>query len=418
MFGWNRRVALAFTAALVAACGDDPEGIQPSGDDQTTLQTALSGLDDGDTIVIGAGTFTLTDVLNVSGKADVTIRGQGMDETVLDFAGQAVGGAGLDLTNMERVVVENLSIVDARGNGLRVRGSDGVVIRGVRAGWTAEGSTDNGKYAIYPVQSSNVLVEDSEALNSADAGFYMGQVTNGIMRNNVARGNVAGFEVENSVNCEVHDNLAEDNTGGILVFELPGLMMQGSGTLVRDNVVRMNDRANFGEPESTVGLIPAGTGIFILAANDVEIRGNDISLNRSLGVAVISYDTLLALEMEASTGDPDYDTLAENIWIHDNQMTDNGLDPGSLGDPLAILLGLVSAYTGEPTPDDLEDVVWDGFYPEAQGPSTLCLGDTPPTFVNLDAAGIVEMDPVVSRDTAPHECNGVPRPPVVLPFEG
>jgi len=418
VFGWKRWAAPLLLGVLGLACGDDAEGIQPSADDQTTLQTALTGLEDGDELVLGAGTFRLTDVLGVNGKADVVIRGQGMDETILDFSGQEVGGAGLDLTNMERVVVSDLSIMDAEGNGLRIRGSDGVVIRNVRAGWTAESSTDNGKYAIYPVQCQNVLVEGSEALNSADAGFYMGQVTNGIMRNNVARGNVAGFEVENSVNCEVHDNLAEDNTGGILVFELPGLPMQGAGTLVRDNEVRANDRANFGEPGSTVGLIPAGTGIFILAANDVEIRDNVIADNRSIGVAVISYDTLLALEGEASTGDPDYDTLSEDIWIHDNEMTDNGLEPGSSGDALAMILGLIQAFTGEPFPEDLEDVVYDGFYPEDAGPETLCLSSDPPTFIDIDAAGLVMEDPVISRDPTPHLCDGTPRPSVTLAFEG
>ncbi len=412
--------------ALVAlSCGDGP-GISPSGDDQTTLQTALIEAIDGDVVELGSGTFRLTDVLEVSGKTDVTIRGQGMDATTLDFSGQEVGGAGLDLTNMTRVVVEDLAIMDAQGNGLRVNGSDGVVIRNVRAGWTNESDTENGKYAIYPVQSANVLVEGSEALNSSDAGFYMGQVTNGIMRNNVARGNVAGFEVENSINCEVYENLAEDNTGGILVFELPGLPMQGAGTLVRDNESRANNRANFGEPGSTVGLVPAGTGVFILAANDVEVRDNVIADNRSLGVAVISYDTLLALEGSTDTGDPDYDTLSEDIWIHGNELTNNGTDPGTPGDPIQMLLGFITAFTDEPPVEDLEDVVSDGFFPADPGPGTLCLGTTDlPTFIDLDVEGVAAeangeaTRPIeISRDTTPHECEGTPRPSVTLDFEG
>lgn len=419
------RLFSAILLVLAASCGDGP-GIQPSGDDQTRLQAAFIEALDGDVVELGSGTFTLTDVLEVSGKTDLTIRGQGMDETVLDFSGQTVGGAGLDLTNMTRVVIEDLAIMDAQGNGLRINGSDGVVIRRVRAGWTNESDTENGKYAIYPVQSDNVLVEDSEAFNSSDAGFYMGQVTNGIMRNNVARGNVAGFEVENSINCEVYDNLAEDNTGGILVFELPGLPMNGAGTLVRDNEARANNRENFGEPGSTVGLIPAGTGIFILAANDVELRDNVIADNRTLGVAVVSYDTLLAIEGEESTGDPDYDTLSEDIYIHDNEMTNNGTDPGTPGDAIQMLLGFIMAFTDETFTDGLEDVVFDGFYPEAKGPETLCLGSgAAPPFIDLDvanvaleangdASGVID----ISRDATPHQCDGTPRPSVTLDFEG
>ncbi len=413
-------------ALLVVSCGDGGPGISPSDDDQTTLQAALIEAQDGDVVELGSGIFTLTDVLEVTGKSDLTIRGQGMDETVLDFSGQTVGGAGLDLTNMTRVVVEDLAIMDAQGNGLRINGSDGVVVRNVRAGWTNESDTENGKYAIYPVQSSNVLVEGSEALNSSDAGFYMGQVTNGIMRNNVARGNVAGFEVENSVNCEVYDNLAEDNTGGILVFELPGLPMNGAGTLVRDNIARENNRGNFGEPGSTVGLIPAGTGVFILAANDVEVRNNVIADNRTLGVGVISYETVLAVEGESGTGDPDYDTLSEDIYIHDNELTNNGTDPGTPGDAISILFGVIESFTDETYPEDLEDVVFDGFYPEAAGPGTLCLGTTDlPTFIDIDVEAVAAQangepirDIVLSRDTAPHECDGTPRPSVTLDFEG
>jgi len=412
-------------ALLVFSCGDGP-GISPSGDDQTVLQTALIDVADGEVVELGSGTFVLTDVLEVSGKTDVTIRGQGMDRTVLDFSRQEVGGAGLDLTNMTRVVVEDLAIMDAQGNGLRINGSDGVVVRNVRAGWTNESDTENGKYAIYPVQSDNVLVEDSEALNSSDAGFYMGQVTNGVMRNNIARGNVAGFEVENSINCEVVGNLAEDNTGGILVFELPGLPMNGAGTLVRDNEARANNRANFGESGSTVGLIPAGTGVFILAANDVEVRDNVIADNRTLGVGVISYDTVLAIESEEGTGDPDYDTLSEDIYIHSNELTNNGTDPGTPGDAIQMLLGFITSFTDETFDDGLETVVFDGFYPEATGPGTLCLGTSDlPTFIDIDVEGVAAeangeaARPIeVSRDTTPHECAGTPRPSVTLEFEG
>ena len=416
---------LSCVALVLSACGDDGPGIQPGSDDQTTLQAAFIEAIDGDVVELGSGTFVLTDVLEVTGKTDLTIRGQGMDDTVLDFSAQTVGGAGLDLTNMTRVIVEDLTIMDAQGNGLRINGSDGVVVRRVRAGWTNESDTENGKYAIYPVQSSNVLVEGSEALNSSDAGFYMGQVTNGIMRDNVARGNVAGFEVENSVNCEVYDNLAEDNTGGILVFELPGLPMNGAGTLVRDNEARANNRANFGEPGSTVGLIPAGTGIFILAANDVEIRNNVIADNRTLGVGVISYDTVLAVEGESSTGDPDYDTLSEDIYIHDNELSNNGTDPGTPGDAIQMLLGFIMAFTDETFPDGLPDVVFDGFFPEAAGLGTLCLGSSPAPFVDIDVEGVaaeangMATRPIeISRDTTPHECEGTPRPSVTIDFEG
>jgi hypothetical protein len=118
---------------LTSACSDAIT-IDPGDDDQTAIQTAFIDVADGQVIELGAGTFTLTDALEMSNRADVTLRGAGMDETVLDFSGQQTGGAGIDMLNMTNVVIEDLAIVDAAGNGLRISSSDGVVIRRVRAG--------------------------------------------------------------------------------------------------------------------------------------------------------------------------------------------------------------------------------------------------------------------------------------------
>ena len=43
------------------------------------------------------------------------------------------------------------------------------------------------------------------------------------MRNTEAYFNVAGIEIENSYYADVYDNVAENNTAGILVFDLPDL---------------------------------------------------------------------------------------------------------------------------------------------------------------------------------------------------
>lgn len=258
---------------LVVACNSKPAGcddyVQPGNDDQTAIQTALVYAEDGHTVCLAPGTFHLTDPLEVSGLTDFTLRGDATDTTLLDFTGQAAGGTGIDMMNMTRVVVSDLTIHNAAGNGLRINGGDQVVVRRVIAGWTDD-VVHPGKYAIYPVSSNNVLVEDSEAFGSADSGIYIGQTENCIVRGNHAHGNVAGIEIENSTNCEVMDNDADDNVGGILVFELPDLERHGAGTLVHDNRITDNNRDNFAEG-GIVQNVPRGTGMFILAANDVEI---------------------------------------------------------------------------------------------------------------------------------------------------
>lgn len=409
---------------LFLGCGGEslPDGcdflISPGEDDQTAIQAAFIDAADGETVCLDEGTFTLSDPLEISGRTDFTLRGAGAGATILDFSSQATGGAGIDMMGMTRLVVEEFKILDAQGNGLRINASEDLVIRHVHAGWTTPADPNSGKYAIYPVSSTHVLVEDCVAYNSADAGIYIGQVTGCIVRRNEAYGNVAGIEIENSAACEVYENEAHDNTGGLLVFELPGLPMTGGGTLVRNNDIRDNNLLNFGDPGSVVGLVPTGTGLFVLAAHDVEVRDNTIENNRSLGVAVISYATILALE--ESPAPEDYDPFISGIFVHDNSYMDNGGMPGSRidGQPDALqeLAGAIELFGGE-TIATLENVVFDGFLPPGGDATELCLGETPATFRDL-AVPTLEEEYMGSTDSTPHVCTHEPQPAITLPFEG
>ncbi len=412
---------------LAIACGPSaPEGcdqfVTPGGDDQTAIQTALIDAGDGDTVCLGAGTFTLTDPIEISNLSDFTLKGAGMDQTTLNFDGQAAGGTGIDMMNMTRVVVADLAIRDAAGNGLRIIGSDQVVVRRVSSGWTHAEAGTNGKYAIYPVSSTNVLVDESEAFGSADAGIYVGQTENCVVRNSHAHGNVAGIEIENSLNCEVFGNDATGNVGGILVFELPDLAKHGGGTLVHDNTITDNNLYNFAEG-GTVTYVPRGTGMFILAANDVEIRDNTITGNEGAGLAVISWGTAEALGVGTAT-DPTYDPWTEGIDVHDNTFQNNGTMPGGDGsdadDPLWQVRALLIAQ-GFDVSAGLETIVWDSLVKDGSQPSdVLCIqnnGDA--TFRSLDVVNLVNMtSPMSNTDVTPHDCTMDPRPAVTRPFEG
>ena len=62
---------------------------------------------------------------------------------------------------------------------------------------------------------------------ASDAGIYVGQSKNIVVKRSKAEFNVAGIEIENSMNADVHDNLSTHNAGGILIFDLPNLPQQG-----------------------------------------------------------------------------------------------------------------------------------------------------------------------------------------------
>ena len=124
-----------------------------------------------------------------------------MDKTVLSFKGQSSGAEGIKITNSKNITLEDFAIEDAVGDNLKISDSDSVVMRRIRSAWTGEVSVENGAYALYPVLSTNVLIEECEAIGSSDAGIYVGQSNDVIIRNNKAFYNVAGIESENSIQC-------------------------------------------------------------------------------------------------------------------------------------------------------------------------------------------------------------------------
>lgn len=135
-----------------------------------------------------------------------------------------------------------------------MKGSDGVIIRRLATVWETDYQPTNGAYGVYPVECKNILIEDSFVQGSADAGIYVGQSEDIVVRNNIAIKNVAGIEIENSKRADVYGNLAEGNTGGILIFDLPiGNGIYGAGVRVFDNEVIANNAPNFANKSAFAG---------------------------------------------------------------------------------------------------------------------------------------------------------------------
>ncbi len=156
-----------------------------------------------------------------------------------------------------------------------------------------------------------------------DAGLYVGQSKDIVVRGNRVYGNVTGIEIENSVNAVVEDNDVTDNAGGILVFGLPNVPSKvARHCRVVGNRVVENNHENFADSTAIVAGVPSGTGIMIMAADDVEVAGNEIRGNNSVGVAVVGLDSQFGEGSEY-----DVDPTPERCWIHDNAMADNGGAP-------------------------------------------------------------------------------------------
>ena len=386
----------AALGTLLASCGETPPAEPPLSFEES-LQQQLIQAQPGDIIEIPAGTHELTRglSLNVSG---VTIRGQGMDTSVLSFRNQVQGAEGL-LVRADDFSIEDLAIEDTVGDALKINDSENVTIRNVRTEWTGGPLTSNGAYGIYPVQSSNVLIDGAVAIGASDAGIYVGQSTRIIVRNSRAEYNVAGIEIENSTFADVHNNVATNNTGGILVFDLPNLPVQGGrNTRVFNNQINNNNTANFAPEGNIVGTVPAGTGLMILANDSIEVFGNDFVDNNSANVLIASY-LITGLEVD----DENYDPFPEAIYLHDNNFSGGGTQPDS--EPLTML----QQATGQAIPN----VVWDGtLLPGRTATDILCLeNNTGESFVNLDAMNAFAAP---SFDPAVHRCAMDPLSEILL----
>ena len=87
---------------------------------------------------------------------------------------------------------------NSKGYGIKVQDTDGITFVNIKAEWTGEPKKSNGAYALYPVKSENILVDGCIAIGASDAGIYVGQSKNIIVRNSEAYNNVAGIEIEDN----------------------------------------------------------------------------------------------------------------------------------------------------------------------------------------------------------------------------
>ncbi|MGS1078017.1 parallel beta-helix domain-containing protein [Pseudoxanthomonas beigongshangi] len=403
----QRTMLMAGLALALAACQPKtdeqvPKADAASADFAQKLHERLLDAKPGDVIEIPAGTYHFDRSLTL--RADgVTLRGAGMDKTVLSFKGQKAGAEGL-LVNGDDFAIEHLTIQDSKGDGLKISESENITIRGVKVEWTGGPSTKNGAYGLYPVLTRNVLIEDSVSIGASDAGIYVGQSDGVIVRRSRAEKNVAGIEIENTINADVYDNVATGNTGGILVFNMPGLKQQGGNIRVFNNKVIANNHENFGAKGTPVASVPAGSGIVVNSNDDIEIFGNEIRDNATTNIIISSvYSTGYKDSSKSETFDP----YPERVYVHGNTLSGGGDSPDGF-DLKALKMAMYGLRGNFP------DVLWDGYYNkdrkvdgQARGPE-ICLRDVS-GVINADGPGGYKSP---SKDTQSFQCE-LPRLPAV-----
>ncbi len=381
----------------------------PSASD-SDVQGAMIEMEDGDTIYFSQGSYVFTSMLSIDDKSHIVIMGDGRGNTTLSFKGQSSGAQSLYGTNLTWTLFRDFTIAEPPGDGIKVKDSDGITFLRVGVAHLHSPDSTNGGYGLYPVTCKNVLIDDCYVFGTSDAGIYVGQSEQVIVRNSEVEGNVAGLEIENCINADVYNNHAHDNAGGILVFDLPDLPVIKNGHTIRvfNNTVVSNDLVNFALAGNIVASVPTGTGIMLLAAKNVEVFNNTITENNVMDIGIITYNSLVALNGLLLT-DTVYVSYTKEINIHNNIISSSATYPQVLN-PIADLL--VNTLFGG---GDVPEILFDGFvHPDFVNDSTkgICIKDNgSAVFSNLD---IPNFFAGLSLDVSSHLCTQSPLPVVIV----
>jgi parallel beta-helix repeat protein len=369
-------------------------------DIQKKLQRQLITAEDGAVIELPPGTFQLSSTLSLEGKKKILIKGAGMDKTILSFKGQTEGAEGLRVSNASDITIRDLTVQDTKGDGIKTMNVTGIAFKQVKVEWTGPPAKENGAYGLYPVQCQQVLIDSCTAIGASDAGLYIGQSKDIVVRNSIARHNVAGIEIENSLHAEVYQNEAYENTGGILVFDLPDLVQKKGGYVkVYNNNIHHNNFPNFAPKGNTVAKVPAGTGVMVLATNHVEVFDNKIHYNNSAGTAIISY-----FMTENPIKDSTYMPYPATVYIHGNDYLREKVrfqGKGRMG-----MLFRFKLRFGKNVPHIIYDGIlnkeWTGPDGQYKSEYRICIGpNNNASFANLDAGNKFKN---VSHDMQPYNC--------------
>jgi parallel beta-helix repeat protein len=288
----------------------------------TSIQAAVDLANPGDTVRVPPGVYH--ENVRVA-KNNITINGS--SGAILDGTG-LTGDSGITVQSL----TPSLRIDGFTLSGLQIRNysGNGVLLIEVDNFQIDHGQyVNNDEYGIFPILCSHGLVEFNQVAGSDDTGIYIGQSHDALIRQNHVSDCTVGIDVENSSNVIVQDNWASDNTIGMTAEVFPGL----TETVTTDiqiirNIFRSNNRPNpITDPDDILSLLPSGSGLLIIGADSVIARSNTITLNNSVGIAVVQLPPALAALDPRINPFPDDDEIRQNVVMLNGQNPDPKLAP-------------------------------------------------------------------------------------------
>jgi len=163
------------------------------------VQRAINDAAPGDTVAIGAGTFSGRLVI----RKPIVLVGQGSATVITGVAGTA--DAAIEVRDATDVEVRNLTMAAPDG-GVRVRDCVRVLLQGL----VARGNGDTG---IEVRSSSDVLVRDCDALDNVGYGIRVREASQGVLVEDcIVDGNLDhGVEIRESLEVTVRASTVRNN---------------------------------------------------------------------------------------------------------------------------------------------------------------------------------------------------------------
>ncbi|MBB3167579.1 parallel beta-helix domain-containing protein [Simiduia aestuariiviva] len=308
----NAAARITAGTALDASVGASGTGTTIDVFNGESIQAAVKRASSGDIIRVYPGTYQETVYID---KDDIWLTGviQRGHWPILE-GNHTLNDAILYSGN--NITVENFRITHYKGNAIMGQAGNNFLIRNNHV-------IDTGVYGIFPQLGKNGLIERNILSGIEDAAIYVGMCDNIHVNNNEVFENVAGIEIENTRHAIVENNKVYNNTGGILAFITPGLPIKTTyDVIIRNNFISDNNHVNFGAPGSIVAGVPSGSGIVVMAADQVTIEGNIITNNKNVGIVITDHQSFANISL-----DPESDPNSDQVAILNNVMFNNGYQP-------------------------------------------------------------------------------------------